>query len=83
MNESDVPDHDYHNESVIGHHVRANRESYDSPLFAQEGSSSLLSPPPYKIRIVEGDVDWDSTREVCVTIEELREMALEFTHLSE
>jgi hypothetical protein len=48
-----------------------------------EDSDSSIAPPPDKIRIVEGDVDWDDTREVCLMVEELREMALTFTDLEE
>jgi len=79
----DKPDHDYTNERVVGHRLRANRESYEPRLVSKERGYSPLQSPLDKIRVVEGDVDWDDTREVCLTVEELREMALMFTDLTE
>jgi hypothetical protein len=75
--------HDYTNERVVGHHLRANRESYEPYSSLFEDSDLSIAPLPEKIRIVEGDVDWDDTRQVCLMSEELREMALTFTDLTE
>jgi len=80
---NDEPDHYYTNERVVGHHVRANCESYEPYSSLFEDSDVSIAPLPDKIRIVEGDVDWDDTREVCLMAEELREMALTFTDLNE
>jgi len=76
----------YSNERVVGHHVSAVLEPYEPHSSVKTAANALDIEPmswPDTVRITEGDVDWDSPREVTVTTEELRAMALVFTDLED
>lgn len=76
----------YIDEPIIGHHVSATREKREPPEYLQNAADRLdieLRSRPDFVRIEEGDVDWDESKEVKVTVDQLREMALHHTDLEE
>lgn len=70
-------EHDYSNERVVGHHVHASVEQSRSAEWADEMELDIEPRTREFVRIVEGDVDWDETREVRLTHTELRQIANE------
>lgn len=77
---------EYRNERIIGHHISAVRREFDTSSFVEAMASELEIEPRRRadrVHIKEGDVDWESTDEVTITTDELREMALMFTSLRE
>ena len=77
---------EYRNERIIGHHLSATRQEFDTSSFVEAMARELEIEPrrrPDRVHITEGDVDWESTSEVTITTDELREMALMFTSLRE
>lgn len=74
----------YTSERTIGHHIKAEREFPSYPeWYMRLCETRDMEPKDLTdyIRITEGDVGWSTTREVRISVDELREMALHHTDL--
>lgn len=69
---SDEHYREYTNERVIGHRVSA--EPHVNEWLSETGERLGIAPREYVV-ITEGDVDWDSTHSVRLSLKELREIA--------
>lgn len=78
-----MSDYDYTNERVVGHRVHANLSEDNGYDSIESLIDSDIDPTNREyVYISEGDVDWEDSRQVCLSVTELREMALKFTDLS-
>jgi hypothetical protein len=79
MSEDTLDDWDYHEETVIGHHVGARIEEkteLDKQLdeVSEQFDIARWRPSPM-VEIEVGDVDWDETKTVRIRLDTLTEMA--------
>lgn len=75
-----MTDWDYKDEPVVGHHIAAKVEEREPSERLKDLAKRLgveLREQEDWVRIREGDVDWEDTREVKMTISVFQEMAEE------
>jgi hypothetical protein len=87
MSEDTLDDWDYHEETVIGHHVAARIDDdtgWSKTLNEIRDDLDLPRKPPM-VKIEVGDLAWDETKTVRIRVDTLAEMAdvLRYEHESE